>query len=124
MTGQLTRYDVACRAVAEAHRIDEVKDIRDKAVALAAYARQAKDGELIAHATAIRKRAERRLGELMEDDRKAGKLAKGGGDKKSNHRVAKKPGDAPSLPIRASTRISQTGRARRRQCPRRSSRSR
>ena len=93
----LMKYDVACRAVAEAHRIDEVKDIRDKAVALSAYAKQAKDGELIAHATAIRKRAERRLGELMEDDRKAGKLAKGGGDKKSDHRVAKKPGDAPSL---------------------------
>ena len=75
--GQLTNYDAACRAVAEAHRIDEVKDIRDKAAALAVYARQARDGELIAHATGIRKRAERRLGELMEDDRKAGKLAKG-----------------------------------------------
>ena len=88
MTGQLTRYDAACRAVAEAHRIDEVKDIRDKAVALAAYAKQAKDGGLIAHATAIRKRAERRLGELMEDDRKAGKLAKGarGGGKKNGPR--------------------------------------
>ena len=93
----LMKYDVACRAVAEALRIDEVKDIRDKAVALSVYAKQARDGELIAHATAIRKRAERRLGELMEDDRKAGKLAKGGGDKKSDHRVAKKPGDAPSL---------------------------
>jgi N6-adenosine-specific RNA methylase IME4 len=77
MTGQLMHYDLGCRAVAEALRIDEVKDIRDKAVALSVYARQARDGELIAHATAIRKRAERRLGELMEDDRKAGKLAKG-----------------------------------------------
>ena len=88
MTGQLTRYDAACRAVAEAHRIDEVKDIRDKAVALSAYAKQAKDGGLIAHATAIRKRAERRLGELMEDDRKAGKLAKGarGGGRKNGPR--------------------------------------
>ena len=97
MTGQLMRYDVACRAVAEALRIDEVKDIRDKAVALSVYARQARDGELIAHATAIRKRAERRLGELIEDNRRAGKLAKGGGDKKSDHRVVKKPGDPPSL---------------------------
>ena len=84
----LMKYDAACRAVAEAHRIDEVKDIRDKAVALSAYAKQAKDGGLIAHATAIRKRAERRLGELMEDDRKAGKLAKGarGGGKKNGPR--------------------------------------
>ena len=89
----LMKYDAACRAVAEAHRIDEVKDIRDKAVALAVYAKQAKDGGLIAHATAIRKRAERRLGELMEDDRKAGKLAKGarGGGKKWATRVAKRP---------------------------------
>jgi N6-adenosine-specific RNA methylase IME4 len=93
----MSLYDAACRAVAEVHRIDEVKDIRDKAVALSVYAKQAKDGGLIAHATAIRKRAERRLGELMEDDRRAGKLAKGGGDKKSDHRVVKKPGDAPSL---------------------------
>src|SRR6478609_2689086 len=96
----LMKYDAACRAVVEAHRIDEVKDIRDKAVAMSAYAKQAKDGGLIAHATAIRKRAERRLGELMEDDRRAGKLAKGGGDKKSDHRVAKKPSDAPSYGAR------------------------
>lgn len=78
---QLMKYDIACRAVAEALRIDEVKDIRDKAVAMSVYAKQAKDGELIAHATEIRKRAERRLGELMESDRKAGKLAKGARNK-------------------------------------------
>jgi hypothetical protein len=40
------------------------------------YAMQAKDHRLIDACTDIRMRAERRLGEIMEDTRKAGKLAK------------------------------------------------
>ena len=93
----LMKYDIGCRAVAEALRIDEVKDLHDKAIAMSVYAKQARDGKLIADATAIRKRAERRLGELMEEDRKAGKLAKGGdkNGRKGKAGLRKNPANAP-----------------------------
>lgn len=74
----LVRYDTARKALAEARRVDEVKEVRDQAMAMRLYAKQAKDMELIGYATEIRMRAERCLGELMEEDRKAGKLARGG----------------------------------------------
>jgi N6-adenosine-specific RNA methylase IME4 len=61
---KLVRYDAACRAIAEATRVDDVKVYKDKAVAMEAYARQIKNPQLEADAWVIRKRAEDKLGEL------------------------------------------------------------
>jgi hypothetical protein len=58
--------EAACRLLAEARSIDEVKTIRDKAEAARIYARQVKLGlEAQNDAAEIRLRAERLLGELL-----------------------------------------------------------
>ncbi len=67
MTVSLVRYDAAKRALAAASRVDEVKRIHDKAVALLAYARQAGDFELQNTAAEIRILAERKAGQLLVD---------------------------------------------------------
>ena len=60
----LVRYDAMCSAIAECHRIDDAKDIADKALALVAYARKANDPALERQMAEIRLHARRRLGEL------------------------------------------------------------
>lgn len=64
MSSTLVRYDAMRVAIREAHSVDEAKDIRDKAAALEAYARQAGDMSLERQVHEIRVRAERRAGEL------------------------------------------------------------
>jgi hypothetical protein len=85
-------HRVAALQLSVAVRKDEVADIENKAARMAEYAKRARDGELIGYATEIKKYAERRLGDLMEEDRKAGRLAKPG----NPYWVSKKP-NSPTL---------------------------
>src|SRR5262249_53461831 len=68
--------------------VDEVKEIRDVAVALAAYARQAKNRDLEADAVEIRMRATRRLDQLRQAQKETIGLNRGaaGGGKKGGPR--------------------------------------
>jgi N6-adenosine-specific RNA methylase IME4 len=75
---QLIKYDTACRALAEAKAVDEAKDIRDQAMAMRLYAKQAKNKNLEADAFEIRIRAERRVGELIALQENSVGLNKGG----------------------------------------------
>ena len=60
-----------CRAIDQAYKVDEVKDIRDKALAFEVYARQAKNPEPERRACEIRLRAERKAGQLLSKREKA-----------------------------------------------------
>lgn len=71
---QLVRYDEARRALEAAHTVDEVREIRDQAEALRAYARQAGDIEMLNWVSEIKLRAERRAGEML------GEMPKHNGD--------------------------------------------
>jgi hypothetical protein len=67
MSTALTYYDAAIHALAKARSIDEVKGVLDLAVAIAAYARMAKNHDAEADAIEIRMRATRRLGQMMRE---------------------------------------------------------
>jgi hypothetical protein len=71
MTAALVRYDAMCRAIAAAYQVDEVKDIRDRALAIQMYARQADNTEAERQACEIRLRAERKAGQLLKEIEKA-----------------------------------------------------
>lgn len=78
-------------AIAECARVDEVKDIRDKAVALEAYHRQARNYEAEREAANVRLRAERRVGELLKELARAVVP-----NPKGNNQVASNGGTQPS----------------------------
>jgi N6-adenosine-specific RNA methylase IME4 len=80
-------YDTARRSLAEAKTLNEVKSIRDKALAMQTYARMAKDKTLEADAAEMRLLAERRVGEMIEAQKKTVGLNTGS----RGRRVSEKP---------------------------------
>jgi hypothetical protein len=112
MTGQVVSirpaealqfYDVGCKAIAQAKRVDEVKDIADKAKAMKVYARQKRNLELEADAIVIRIRATRKIGKLAAEMQQEGRLSELGGDRRSNQRVNSPPETFASMGIDKNT---------------------
>lgn len=68
---ELVRYNNAKQALAEYKSVDEVKNFRDKAIAIQAYAKEANDFDLERDAAIARVRAERKCGELLRETEKA-----------------------------------------------------
>lgn len=92
MEATLVRYEAMCAAIDRARAVDEVKDIRDKALAIQMYARQAKNYDVERHAAEIRIRAERKCGELLAvKPKNKGKLKEGPVVPECNH------GEPPTL---------------------------
>lgn len=74
----LILYESAKDALAECKFTDEVKDWADRAAATQAYAKMAKDKSLEVDAAEIRIRAERRLGEMLAEQKATHGFSKGG----------------------------------------------
>lgn len=67
----LVKYDAMQRAIVAASAVDEVKDIRDKALALEKYAQQARNFDAERRAAQIRIHAEMKGGQLLKATEKA-----------------------------------------------------
>jgi hypothetical protein len=90
---KLVKYDAMCRAIDAAYKVDEVKVIRDKAIALEHYTRLAHNVEAERQACEIRLRAERKAGKLLREMRKA----KGARERGTNRGATRSPEATASL---------------------------
>lgn len=75
-------------AIAVCERLDEIRDLSDKAIALRAYFAQSRDVDNELAAMRVRLRAERRLGELVQQEQEAGRLATAKGDVNQHKRAS------------------------------------
>lgn len=108
MSTQLIKYEAACRALAECKSVDEVKTWADKAAAMQAYGRMAKDKTLEVDAAEIRIRAERRLGEMLAAQKADGGLSKGAaGAGVNQHTPAEVRSSVTTAPTLADAGISK-----------------
>lgn len=94
---KLTYYDEACRALAQAHSVDEVAEINNAAAGMEAYARRAKNKQLEIQAREIRFKSTLRVGQLIDLQRATVGLAKPGRPKKKIGSVTDPISKLPSL---------------------------
>ena len=80
----LAKLTAAERALAKATTLPAVQKIRAQAAGMAEFAKKAKDRRALGLAAEVLRRAERRLGEILEGMRKAGTRAKVGKPKKGS----------------------------------------
>ncbi len=102
ITPRTLLYDEACRMIAQLHEIDDVKDMIDKVAALEEYSHRAQNYDLEKQAFEIRKRAERKAGELLKEMAKEGKRRKKGPAKNPNitdGKIQQKPKTLQELSI-------------------------
>jgi hypothetical protein len=83
----LVEYDKACRQLARARYVDEVAKIREKAMMMKACAKIAQNKQLEDDAWEIKTRAERRLGQMLEE----GKSDRASEGRQPKQRVSSEP---------------------------------
>lgn len=106
----LALYDAMVTAITECARVDEVKDIRDKAAALEAYYRQARNLEAEREAANVRLRAERRAGELLKELARATPEQAGAQGGRGNEKSVSNDATGFSSPY--ATALADTGMSR------------
>ena len=80
----LLNYSALCDAIERANHISQVKDIRDRAVALKQFAHEVMDYEKERILAVVRLRSERRAGQFLEEMAESGERDSGrGGDRRS-----------------------------------------